>query len=109
MAVSAAFASKPANTNIPKGGLTVRLFVIIKTSIGGVSMTIDALIPTLRELSRAEKIRAIQFLASELEKDETLMLQPGKEYAIWSPYDAYEAANQLQQLLDEHNQSSDRD
>jgi hypothetical protein len=72
-------------------------------------MTIDALIPTLRELSRAEKLRAIQFLASELEKEEALTLKPGTEYEIWSPYDAYEAASQLQQLLDEHNQSSDQD
>lgn len=68
-------------------------------------MTVDALIPTLRELSRTEKIRAIQFLASELEKDETLMLQPGTEYEIWSPYDSYEAASQMQQLLDVHKKS----
>ena len=68
-------------------------------------MTIDNLIPTLRELSRAEKLRAIQFLAAELEKEETLALEPGKEYAIWSPYEAYEAAQVLRQLLDEHNQS----
>ncbi|MEO8606631.1 MAG: hypothetical protein ABI690_02015 [Chloroflexota bacterium] len=68
-------------------------------------MTVENLIPTLREFSRADKLRAIQFLAAELEKEETLTLKPGTEYAIWSPYDAYEAAQALQQLLDEHNQS----
>jgi hypothetical protein len=79
--------------------------LIIKGAIGGIAMTIDVLIPTLRELSRAEKIQAIQFLASELEKDETLMPQSGEEYAIWSPHDAYGAARILQQVLDEHKKS----
>ncbi len=58
-------------------------------------MTIDTLIPTLRELSRAEKLRAIQFLAAELEKEET----------IWSLHESHTAASQLQQLLDEHKKS----
>jgi hypothetical protein len=68
-------------------------------------MTIDNLIPTLRELSRAEKLRAIQFLAAELEKEETLMLEPGKEYAVWSPYDSAGAAQALGKLLEEHKKS----
>lgn len=68
-------------------------------------MTMDTLIPTLRELSRAEKLRAIQFLAAELEKEEALTLEPGREYAIWSPYESYTAVSQLQQLLDEHKKS----
>jgi len=71
-------------------------------------MTMDELMPTLRELSRAEKLRAIQFLAAELEKEETPMLKPGAEYAVWSPYEAYGAASQLQKLLDEYKQSTDR-
>ena len=64
-------------------------------------MTIDNLIPTLRELSRAEKLRAIQFLAAELEKEETLALEP----EILSPNEAFGAAHALQKLLDEHKNS----
>jgi hypothetical protein len=58
-------------------------------------MTIDELMPTLRELTRAEKLRAIQFLASELEKEDV----------VWSLRESHAATSQLQQLLDEHQKS----
>jgi hypothetical protein len=71
----------------------------------GYIVTIDNLIPSLRELSRSDKLRAIQFLAAELEKEtNAVALEPGAEYAVWSPFDAYEAAHTLQQLLDERYQ-----
>jgi hypothetical protein len=64
-------------------------------------MTIDTLIPSLRELSHADKLRAIQFLAAELEKEE--ILSPDLEMS--SPYEAFGAADALQKLLDEHKNS----
>lgn len=68
-------------------------------------MTIEALIPSLRELSRADKLRAIQFLAAELEEDEELLLKPGVEYAIWSPYDSAGAAQVMLEMLEERKKS----
>jgi len=68
-------------------------------------MTIEALIPSLRELSRADKLRAIQFLAAELEEDEELLLKAGVEYAIWSPYDSAGAAKVMLEVLEEYKQS----
>ena len=63
------------------------------------------LLEELRQLNRTEKFRVVQLLVSELATDETsveMLLQPGAEYEIWSPFDAYEAAETLQAMLDEH-------
>jgi len=67
-------------------------------------MTVSELFPQLRELSRADKLKVMQFLISEMAKEEeTQLLEPGKSYPVWSPYDAHEAANTLTQLLEENN------
>lgn len=56
-------------------------------------MTMMELLPTLSELNRAEKLRVMHYLVTELEKDENI-LPPGV-YPVWSPYDSYEAADTL--------------
>lgn len=44
------------------------------------------LLPTLRVLSRADKLRVVQFLVSELVRDEDSdVLTPGMSYPVWSP------------------------
>ncbi len=59
------------------------------------------LLPTLRVLSRAEKLRVVQYLVSELVRDEdTGLLMPDKIYPVWSPYDAHEAADTLLKALE---------
>jgi hypothetical protein len=59
------------------------------------------LLPTLRVLSRAEKLRVVQYLVSELVRDEdTGLLMPDKSYPVWSPYDAHEAADTLLKALE---------
>lgn len=60
-------------------------------------MTMIELLPTLSELNRAEKLRVMHYLVTELEKDESI-LSPG-DYPIWSPYDSYEAADALLKAL----------
>jgi hypothetical protein len=75
---------------------------------GGKIMTLDELFPTLRDLNRTEKLQAIQFLASELAKEDEMRLKAGAEYEIWSPYDAYEAADTMMRLLNE-SQSGDHE
>jgi hypothetical protein len=59
------------------------------------------LLPTLRVLSRADKLRAVQYLVSELVRDEdTGLLRSDKSYPVWSPYDAHEAADILLKALE---------
>ena len=58
-------------------------------------MALPDLFPALRELNRADKLRAMQFLVSELAKEEDTLITAGEEYALWSPYNAFDAANTL--------------
>lgn len=57
------------------------------------------LLNTLRALDRAEKLHVLQVLVSELAQEEALLLRPDVTYAVWSPYDAHEAADAMLKLL----------
>ncbi|MDF5716311.1 MAG: hypothetical protein PUP93_21125 [Rhizonema sp. NSF051] len=71
-------------------------------------MSVAELFPTLRNLSRAEKLRVMQFLVQELaSEEEALLLQPGATYHVWSPYNSHDAAQKLAVLLEEDRQASD--
>jgi hypothetical protein len=63
-------------------------------------MTITELLPTLQNLNRADKLKVMQFLITELAKEEELTLQSDKTYPVWSPFNSHEAAHQLAQLLE---------
>jgi hypothetical protein len=64
------------------------------------SMTTADILPTLRELPRAEKLKVMQFLIAELAKEEEQTLQAGATYALWSSLNSHEAAHKLGQLLE---------
>lgn len=64
-------------------------------------MEVAELLPTLRELNRSDKLRVVQFLVSELAKEENALLHVGESYPIWSPYDSFEAASALLDALKE--------
>ncbi len=68
-------------------------------------MSLDELIPVLQELPRADKLRVIQLMAFELAKedDDIPPFNNQAEYPIWSPYNAFEAADTLLNLLKEDN------
>ncbi|MBR8839620.1 MAG: hypothetical protein DSM106950_37885 [Stigonema ocellatum SAG 48.90 = DSM 106950] len=71
-------------------------------------MSVVELFPTLRNLSRAEKLSVMQFLVQELaSEEEALLLQPGATYHVWSPYNSHNAAHSLSALLEEDRQTSD--
>jgi len=53
------------------------------------------LLPTLRDLDRADKLRVMQFLVAELAKDEDALLIPEASYPVWSPHSAFDAADTL--------------
>jgi hypothetical protein len=63
-------------------------------------MTKADLFPTLRDLTRAEKLKVMQFLIAELAKEEEPTLQAGATYSLWSPVNSHEAAQKLGQLLE---------
>ncbi|MBR8837650.1 MAG: hypothetical protein DSM106950_27495 [Stigonema ocellatum SAG 48.90 = DSM 106950] len=69
------------------------------------SITVE-LLSVLRTLPRAQKLRLVQFLVSELATEEGVTpLEEGTTYQVWSPYDSHEAAHKLEQLLMEHQKT----
>ena len=62
-------------------------------------MTLLDLLPTLRNLPRADKLKVMQFLIAELAREEEPALQQGATYSVWSPLNSHEAAHKLAQLL----------
>lgn len=63
-------------------------------------MSLVELLPALQELSRGDKLRLIQFLVSELAKEEDItLIDPNEDYPIWSPFEAFEAADTLLEAL----------
>lgn len=63
------------------------------------------LLPTLRELNRADKLRAVQYLVSEIAREEDATFDPGEVHPIWSPYESYEAAGVLLAALEEETRA----
>jgi hypothetical protein len=65
-------------------------------------MSLAELIPALQNLPRNDKVEAIRFLVSALTRQErTDCLQNGASCEIWTPLEAYDAAESLQQVLDQ--------
>jgi hypothetical protein len=63
-------------------------------------MSLTEVFPELQTLSRIDKIRLIQLLAQDLERDEGVLIEPGRSYPVWSPDRAFTAAAALLQALD---------
>jgi hypothetical protein len=64
------------------------------------NMTTAELFPTLKNLSRTDKLKVMQFLIAELAKEEESTLKAGATYSLWSPLNSHEAAHTLNQLLE---------
>ena len=64
-------------------------------------MSLAQVLPEVQSLSRVDKIRLIQFLAQELERDDSSMIESGQSYPVWSPDRAFSAANALMQALED--------
>ena len=65
-------------------------------------MQLNELLPTLETLPKADKLRAIQFLVFELAKDEEINLfESGQSYPVWTPHNAFSAADTLLNALQE--------
>ncbi|WP_375500842.1 hypothetical protein [uncultured Nostoc sp.] len=57
------------------------------------------LLNTLQGVNRADKLYIVQVLISELAQQETELIKPGQSYPVSSPYDAFEAANTMLEVL----------
>ena len=64
--------------------------------------TLVDLLPRLRALPRADKLRAMQFLVSELAAEEDVtLLASDTEHPIWTPYGSHDTATALLKFLTE--------
>ena len=63
-------------------------------------MQLTELMPQIQELPKIDKLRLMQFLATELVKEEDAnFFVANQEYPVWSPYNCSEAANILMNLV----------
>jgi hypothetical protein len=68
-------------------------------------MSMTELLPTLQSLPHSDKIQVVQFLVSQLEREEVMeLLTPLELYPIWSPFDAVDAAEGLLKMLEDVKQ-----
>jgi hypothetical protein len=69
-------------------------------------MSLVELLPVLQALPKDDKLRLMQFLVFELAKEEGItLLELGKTYSLWTPYNAFEAADTLLKALAEEKTS----
>lgn len=68
-------------------------------------MSFAEVLPEVRSLSRLDKLRLIQFLAQELEREAIDLIQPGRSYPLRSPDRAFAAAAACLQALGKADQS----
>ena len=63
-------------------------------------MPLVEIMSQIQELPKIDKLRLMQFLATELVKEEDAnFFVADQEYPVWSPYNCSEAANVLMDLL----------
>jgi hypothetical protein len=85
---------------IPFGILKGRTSAILESAILEVAaMSLAEVLPEVQSLSRGHKIRLVQFLAQELERDDGGLIEAGRSYPIWSPDRDFIAAEALLQAL----------
>ena len=70
-------------------------------------MSLAELMPALQALPRADKLQVIQVLAADLAREEAAALIPaGASCPIWSPFEAFDAARVLMDLLEKERATS---
>jgi len=69
-------------------------------------MSLAEVLPNLKTLNRSEKLRVVKILIDEITQEEASFFESGAEYEIWSPYDSYDAAAKLRQMLEENKSNA---
>lgn len=67
--------------------------------------TLTEILPSLRQLTNKEKLKAVQFLVNEIAVEEDAVFEEGGKYAVWSPFDSGDAAAKLMELLEQEKQN----
>ena len=63
-------------------------------------MSLLELFPAVKTLPRADKLRLMQFLVIDLAQEEGVpLLTANVEYPVWTPLNAFDAADTLVQML----------
>jgi hypothetical protein len=66
-------------------------------------MSLTELFPAIKVLPRADKLRLMQFLVIDLAQEEGVpLLAADAEYPVWTPLNAFDAADTLLQMLKMH-------
>jgi hypothetical protein len=66
-------------------------------------MSLTELFPAIKMVSRADKLRLMQFLVIDLAQEEGVpLLSADAEYPVWTPLHAFDAADTLLQMLKTH-------
>ena len=63
-------------------------------------MSLKELVPVLHALNRTDKLRAIQFIVSDLAREEKTTLTLEGEYPVWSPHTSFDAGKIMLQVLE---------
>ena len=70
-------------------------------------MTVQELLPLVKQLNKADKLRLMQTLLQEFAQDEGItlpdpeqLIEANRTYPVWSPTKAHQAANVLLDLLE---------
>lgn len=72
------------------------------------TMNLVEMLPALKELTHEDKVRAVQFLMTELAKEENSATLTEGTYPVWTPVGAYEAAQTLMDLVKQREQAKDK-
>jgi len=66
-------------------------------------MSLIELIPDIKMLARADKLRLMQLLVVDLAEEEGVpLLSADTQYPIWTPLEAFDAGDTLLQMLQTH-------
>lgn len=66
-------------------------------------MSLTELFPAVKMLPKADKLRLMQFLVIDLAQEEGVpLLAADAEYPVWTPLNAFDAADTLLQMLKTH-------
>ena len=65
----------------------------------------EAIFVELGKLNRADKLRAIRYLAETLVAEEVEPLVSGAVYEVWSPFDSAGTAKDLLKMLEDAQES----
>ena len=57
-------------------------------------MSFEDLLPSVQKLSRTDRVRLMEYLVEDLGPEESMPLKE-RLYAVWTPFEAYEAAATL--------------